>query len=126
MDIVASTSGLLSPSLVGDRHYQAYLEAIKILSRYEYLDRIVSIAGEHELSPEDRVLYRRARILLNYMTQDFFMVENQTGRKGVYVNRADVVEDVADIVSGKIDEWPYEKLLYISTLSGVATSGTRA
>ena len=60
------------------------------------------------------------------MTQDFFMVENQTGRKGVYVNRADVVEDVADIVSGKIDEWPYEKLLYISTLSGVATSGTRA
>jgi len=126
VDIVASTSGLLSPSLVGDRHYQAYLEAIKILSRYEYLDRIVSIAGEHELSPEDRVLYRRARILLNYMTQDFFMVENQTGRKGVYVNRADVVEDVADIVSGKIDEWPYEKLLYISTLSGVATSGTRA
>ena len=126
MDIVASTSGLLSPSLVGYRHYQAYLEAIKILSRYEYLDRIVSIAGEHELSPEDRVLYRRARILLNYMTQDFFMVENQTGRKGVYVKRADVVEDVTEIVSGKIDEWPYEKLLYISTLSGVATSGTRA
>src|SRR3989344_6365505 len=92
VDIVASAAGLLSPSLVGDRHYQAYLEAIKILSRYEYLDRIVSIAGEHELSPEDKLLYSRARILLNYMTQDFFMVENQTGRKGV-MKRADVVED---------------------------------
>ena len=126
VDIVASTSGLLSPSLVGDRHYQAYLEAIKILSRFEYLDRIVSIAGEHELSPEDRVLYRRARILLNYMTQDFFMVENQTGRKGIYVKRADVVEDIMDIVSGKIDDWPYDKLLYISTLAEVAKSGARA
>ncbi|OGE00424.1 hypothetical protein A3J17_01145 [Candidatus Curtissbacteria bacterium RIFCSPLOWO2_02_FULL_40_11] len=126
VDINASTSGLLTQSLIGDRHYQAYLEAIRIVSRYDYLDRIVSIAGEHELSPEDRVLYRRAKIILNYMTQDFFMVENQTGRKGIYVKRADVVEDIMDIVSGKIDDWPYDKLLYISTLAEVAKSGARA
>src|SRR3989344_337751 len=126
VDINASTSGLLTQSLIGDRHYQAYLEATRIVSRYDYLDRIVSIAGEHELSPEDRVLYRRAKIILNYMTQDFFMVENQTGRKGIYVKRADVVEDIMDIVSGKIDDWPYDKLLYISTLAEVAKSGARA
>lgn len=125
VDIVASSSGLITPSLIGQRHYDTYLEAEKILSRYEYLDRIVSIAGENELSPEDRLVYRRAKILLNYMTQDFFMVENQTGRSGKYVKRQDVVEDVADIISGKIDEWPYDKLLYMATLREVAKGGRR-
>lgn len=116
VDIVASTSGLITPALIGQRHYQIYLEAERILSRFEYLDRIVSIAGEAELSPEDRLTYRRAKLLLNYMTQDFFMVRSQIGRRGVYVKRGEVVEDVADIISGKIDDWAYEKLLYISTL----------
>lgn len=125
VDINASSSGLLTPSLIGERHYQAYLETTRIVSRFDYLERIVSIAGEQELSPEDRVVYRRAKALLNYMTQDFFMVENQTGRKGVYVKRADVVEDVLDIVSGKIDDWPYEKLLYISTIAQAAKDGGR-
>ncbi len=119
VDIIASSSGLITPALIGQRHYDTFLEAEKTLSRFQYLDRIVSIAGENELSPYDRVSYRRAKLLLNYMTQDFFMVANQTGRRGKYVKRQDVVEDVADIVSGKIDDWPYEKLLYISTLSGV-------
>lgn len=118
VDIIASTSGLITPSLIGTRHYETYLESERILSRYQYLDRIVSIAGENELSPEDRLGYRRAKLLLNYMTQDFFMVSNQTGRAGKYIKRQDVVEDVADIISGKIDDWPYDKLLYISTLRG--------
>ena len=68
-------------------------------------------------------MYRRAKLLLNYMTQDFFMISNQTGRAGKYIKRQDVVEDVADIVGGKIDDWPYEKLLYISTLRGQKKNG---
>ena len=123
VDIVASTSGLITPAIIGQRHYQVYLEAERILSRFEYLDRIVSIAGEAELSPEDRITYRRAKLLLNYMTQDFFMVRSQIGRKGVYVKRGEVVEDVADIISGKIDDWGYGKLLYISTLKKVGKNG---
>ncbi|OGD97700.1 F0F1 ATP synthase subunit beta [Candidatus Curtissbacteria bacterium RIFCSPLOWO2_01_FULL_38_11b] len=123
VDITASTSGLITPSLIGKRHYETYLESERILSRYQYLDRIVSIAGENELSGDDRVLYRRAKLLLNYMTQDFFMVTNQTGRPGKYVKRQDVVEDVADIIGGKLDGFGYEKLLYISTLKEVLKSG---
>ncbi len=123
VDIVASSSGLISPSFIGKRHYEAYLEAERILSRFEYLDRIVAIAGEHELSPEDHILYRRAKLLLNYMTQDFYTVTNQTGRRGAYIKRPDVVDDVVDIISGKIDDWPYEKLWYIATLKGVQESG---
>src|SRR3989344_3837079 len=125
VDVVASTSGLITRTLIGQRHYETYLEAQKVLSKFEYLDRIVSIAGEQELSPENRVIYRRARLLLNYMTQDFFMVKNQTGRPGVYVKRGEVVEDIADIVSGKIDNWPYERLLYISTLKTANQNGRR-
>ena len=56
VDVVASTSGLITRKLIGQRHYETYLEAEKVLSRFEYLDRIVSIAGEQELSPENRVI----------------------------------------------------------------------
>lgn len=116
VDILASSSGLIEPVIIGRKHYEAYLEAERVLSRHVFLDRVVSIAGEQELSPDDRVLYRRARMILNYMTQYSYMVTNQTGKPGCYVRRQDVVDDVWDILSGRLDEIPPEQLLYISTL----------
>lgn len=119
VDILASSSGLVDPGLLGYSHYEAYLEAERVLSRYAYLDRVVSIAGEGELSNEDRVLYRRAKLILAYMTQNSFMVTNQTGKKGAYVGRLDVVSDVANILNGNLDDFPPERLMYISTLATI-------
>lgn len=116
VDILASSSSLIDPMVIGRKHYDAYLESERILSRYVFLDRVVSIAGEQELSPDDKVLYRRAKLILNYMTQYSYMVANQTGRPGCYVRRLDAVDDVYDILTGKLDDWPPEKLLYISIL----------
>lgn len=116
VDILSSSSSLIEPSIIGEKHYEAYLESQRILSRFGYLDRVVSIAGEQELSPDDKVVYKRAKLVLNYMTQNSFMVANQTGRKGTYVKRQEVVDDVGDILSGQIDDWPAEGLLYIGTL----------
>jgi len=123
VDILASSSGLIDPAIIGHEHYEAYLEAERILSRYAYLDRIVAIAGEKELSPEDQLLYRRAKMVLNYMTQYAFMVTNQTGKKGAYVKRVDAVTDVSDILSGQVDDWPAEKFLYKSTLADIKQNG---
>ncbi|HSX57842.1 MAG TPA: hypothetical protein VLE47_01055, partial [Candidatus Saccharimonadales bacterium] len=61
-------------------------------------------------------VYDRAKKILNYCTQDVHMTADQTGRKGVYVPRKKVIEDVSDILSGKVDEWPQEKFSYIATL----------
>lgn len=119
MDILNSSSSLIEPTTIGVPHYEAYLEAEKILNRYVFLDRVVSIAGEGELSPEDQKVYSRAKKILNYMTQDVHMTADQSGRPGVYVPRKKVIEDVSDVLSGRLDEWPAEKFSYISTLDHV-------
>lgn len=119
VDILASSSGLIDPAIIGHDHYEAYLAAVKILSRHLYLDRVVSIAGEAELSPADRVIFRRAKMILNYMTQYSFTVAAQTGRPGCFVKREDVIRDVSGILAGKLDSADPEKLLYIDTLKGV-------
>lgn len=119
VDILASSSGLIDPALLGHTHYEAYLEAQKILSRYTYLDRVVSIAGESELSPADKVIWKRAKLLLSYMTQNAHMVSAQTGKPGAYVAKSDVVNDVSDILRGSMDNFDASKLLYISTLSSL-------
>src|SRR3989344_6690451 len=113
MDILNSSSSLIEPNFVGLSHYEAFLEAEKILTRYVFLDRVVSIAGEGELSPDDQRVYSRAKKILNFMTQDLHMTADQTGRPGVYVQRKKVIEDVSDILSGKTDEIAPDRFLYI-------------
>lgn len=122
IDILSSSSGLIDPALLGRKHYEAYLESERVLSRYVYLDRVVSIAGEQELSPDDRILYKRAKLILAYMTQHSFMTTNQTGKKGTYVGRADTVDDVWQILSGNLDDVPPEAVSYIGSLKEAKSS----
>jgi len=119
VDILASSSSLVDPLMLGLTHYEAYLEAEKVLNRYLFLDRVVSIAGEQELSPADQNIYLRGKRILNYMTQDVHMTADQTGRPGVYVPRKRVIEDVSDILAGKLDNWPPESFLYCKDLASV-------
>lgn len=116
VDPFFSTSSALNPVTVGQEHYDAATAAIEVLNQYKQLARIVSIVGEEELSEENRQRYLRAQKLLNYMTQSFISTENETGRPGVKVLRAEVVRDVAAILSGKLDHVPAEKFFYVSDL----------
>src|SRR3990172_12652808 len=117
VDILTSSSSLIEPNVLGYEHYDAVLEAEKLLKRYTYLQRIVSIVGEAELSVEDKILYYRARKLLNYMTQDLFVVADQIGRPGKYIKKQKTIADVRDILAGRVDNVPEETLLYIGDLS---------
>lgn len=120
VDILSSSSGLIDPSIIGNKHYEAYLEAERILSRYIYLSRVAQIAGEEELAPGDKVIYKRAKTILSYMTQYFFTVSDQTGKKGTYVRRGDVVNDVFDILNGRFDQVPPEAFAYIGSIKEVS------
>ena len=80
---------------------------------------MAALVGESELSEENRVLYRRAKRLINYMTQPFFVAEEQTGRKGEFVKLKETVEDVQKILSGKLDNTDEESLLYVGSLKKV-------
>jgi len=119
VDIVSSDSDALTPSNVSAIHYYIANKAKSLLKRAELLERIVSLVGESELSDEDRILYQRANKVKNYMTQNFFVTETQTGRKGSYVSAEDTVKDVKDILDGKYDTVSEDKFLFIGKASEI-------
>ena len=123
VDILASAySSALSPEIVGQQHYNVALRARSLLKKAVALEKIVSLVGEAELSVDDRTTYKRAKKLQNFMTQNFFVAQNQTGRPGQFVPIKNTVADVDDIMSGKYDEMAEDKFLYI----GSATELTKA
>src|SRR6185437_11519676 len=89
IDILSSNSSSLNVETVGDDHYQTAIDAQTILKKAKSLERIVSLIGESELSADDQTTYKRAKMLVNYMTQNFTVVETQTEKKGVHVSIKD-------------------------------------
>lgn len=119
VDIIASGSDTLNPSNISAKHYYVATEAKRLLKQSELLERIVSLVGESELSEEDRAVYQRAKKIRNYMTQNFFVAENQTGRKGVYVPVEETITVVKNILEGRYDDISEDKFLYIGGLSDI-------
>jgi len=119
IDVLASTSASLSPQIVGEEHYTIALKAQSILKQAESLERIVSLVGESELSQEDRMTYKRSKKIRNYLSQNFFTAQNQTGVEGVYVSTKDVIRDMKAIINGDYDEVSEDKFLYIGDLSKI-------
>lgn len=113
VDILGTSSAVMNPSVVGEEHYNTAVRAQVMLKKADNLERMVSLVGESELSPENQLMYKRARKLKNFMTQSFFVAEEQSGRKGTYVSLKDTVQGVAAIISGKYDQIPDEKFLFI-------------
>lgn len=116
VDILASSSSVIEPDILGKEHYEIHLTARQLLEKYQDLRRIVAIVGEAELSVANRVAYRRAKKLLNFMSQNLFVVTDQTGVPGQYVPREKTVEGVRKILEGELDLVPEEKLLNIGAL----------
>lgn len=120
IDMLSSGSSALNPDTVGQLHYETAIKAQSMLKKAEGLERMVALVGEGELSAENQLLFKRARKIKNYMTQSFFVAEEQTGRKGEYVPVKSVVTDVADIIAGKYDQIQDAKFLYIGSMAEVS------
>lgn len=116
IDLSSSTSSGLQEEIIGKDHYEAAVIAQRLLKKAAALERVVSLVGESELSDEDQTLYKRARIIKNYLTQNFFTTESQTGKKGQYVPLNQTVLDMKEILSGRYDDTPAETFLYIGPL----------
>ncbi len=121
VDMLSSSSSALNPTVVGQQHYETAVKAQVMLKKAESLERMVALVGESELSPENQLLYRRVKKLRNFMTQNFFVAEEQTGRKGVFVPLKDTVDGVAAILSGKFDHVPDEKFSFIGSTTEIGT-----
>ena len=116
IDPTQSSSTLLKKEIVGLEHFEAATQAIEVLNRFERLARVATIIGEAELSPHDQLIYQRAKKLLNYLTQPFFVAEKQSNRLGVFVPKEKTVRDIRLILKGEFDKVPSERFLYIGSL----------
>ncbi|OHA00366.1 MAG: hypothetical protein A3C07_03435 [Candidatus Sungbacteria bacterium RIFCSPHIGHO2_02_FULL_47_11] len=116
IDPPASYSSALSPEIAGELHYQTVREVQELFKKAGALERVVSLVGESELSQEDRTLYHRSKKIRNFMTQNLFVIEEQSGKPGQYVPLKTTIEDVDQIMAGKFDAVPEEKFLYIGSV----------
>ena len=99
VDINASSSSLLTPGIVGERHYMLSVRVQAILQKYESLKGIIAIIGESELSAEDRDDYNKAKKLIQYFSQQFNVMEKMTGIPGEHHTREDTLNGIEEIIT---------------------------
>lgn len=116
VDPIHSSSTIRKKEIIGLEHFEVATEALGVLDRFERLSRVATIIGEAELSPHDQLIYQRAKKLLNYLTQPFFVTEKQTSQIGVFVESEKTVRDIKMILAGEFDSVPDERFLYIGSL----------
>lgn len=112
VDPLASTSRILSPSIVGQEHYDVAQGVKRILQRYKDLQDIIAILGIDELSEEDRLTVSRARKVQKFLSQPFHVAEQFTGMPGRYCKIADTVRSFKEVIEGKHDDIP-EQAFYM-------------
>jgi len=98
VDIMASSSSLLTVEIVGQRHYDLHTRVEGILQKYESLKGIIAIIGESELSAEDRDDYNKAKKLIQYFSQQFNVMEKMSGIPGEHHTREDTLNGIEEIV----------------------------
>ena len=112
VDPLESTSRILDPKVVGERHYSVARQTQEILQRFKDLQDIIAILGIDELSEEDKLTVWRARKIRNFLSQPFFVAEQFTGTEGKYVKLEQTVEGFEEICEGKCDDMP-EQAFYM-------------
>jgi len=113
VDPLASTSTILAPEVVGQRHYDVARRVQEVLQRYKELQDIIAILGLDELSEEDRVVVDRARKVQRFLSQPFFVAEVFTGMPGINVPVEDTVDSFEQLVNGDLDDLPEQAFLNV-------------
>jgi len=112
VDPLDSTSRILDPLVVGERHYNTARRVQEILQEYKDLQDIIAILGMDELSEDQKATVARARKIQKFLSQPFHVAEVFTGRAGVYVELEDTISGFEKIVSGELDMYP-EQAFYM-------------
>ena len=113
VDPLESGSRLLTPRIVGDKHYQIASRVRETLARYKELRDVIAILGMEELAEEDRKLVQRARKIQRFLTQPFFVAQQFTGREGAYVPLDETLKGFEQILNGDLDDIP-ERFFYMT------------
>lgn len=116
IDPLQSRSKMLSPHIVGERHYRIAQRIRKTLSDYEELKDIIAMLGLEELSSDDKKTVNRARRLERFLTQPFFVSEQFTGHKGKMVSLKDALDGCERILNDEFADYPERSLYMIGSI----------
>lgn len=118
-DPLESSSRALDPNIVGEEHYYVAKKVLEILQKYKDLQDIIAILGMDELSEEDKLTVNRARKIQKFLSQPFFVAEQFSGAKGVYVKLEDSIKGFKGIIEGKYDDVPEQAFYMAGTIENV-------
>ena len=116
---LTSTSRILEPSIVGERHYNVAQRVIGILQKNKELQDIIAILGMDELGEEDKITVQRARRIERFLGQNFFVAEKFTGNPGSYVPLEETIDAFERICDGEFDAYPEQAFNGIGGLEDV-------
>jgi F-type H+-transporting ATPase subunit beta len=125
VDPLDSSSRILDPQFIGQRHYDVARDVQRILQRYRELQDIIAILGMDELSEEDKIVVNRARRIQRFLSQPFHVAEQFTGRAGVYVKLEDTIESFGRVATGEFDHLPEQAFYMQGGIEGVAAEAER-
>ena len=119
VDPLESTSRILEPEVVGQRHYAVARGAQALLQRYRELQDIIAILVMEELSPEDRKIVDRARRMQQYFSQPFSVAETFTGLEGRYVPLEETIKGFEALLGGELDQYPESAFAMVGTVDEI-------
>ena len=125
VDPLDSTSRILDPQILGDKHYYTARGVQQILQRYKELQDIIAILGMDELSDEDKLIVARARKIQRFLSQPFHVAEQFTGQPGIYVPIAETVESFAQVLEGRHDNLTEAAFLMVGNIDTAIAKAKR-
>ncbi len=120
VDPLASSSRLVAPEFLGERHYAIARRIQQNLQRYKDLQDIIAILGVDELSEEDKLVVSRARKIERFLSQPFFVAEQFTGFAGNYTSLDETIRSFEELCEGKWDHLPESAFMYVGKIEEAA------
>ena len=117
VDPLESTSTVLDPMIVGEKHYRTARRVKETLQRHNELQDTIAILGMDELKPEDKLLVYRARKLIRFFSQPFHVASVYTGMEGKYVPVEKTIDSCNAILDGKTDDIPENEFYFLGDIS---------
>ena len=125
VDPLASTSRILDPKIIGEKHYNCAQRVKQILQKYKELQDIIAILGMDELSDEDRLTVNRARRVQRFLSQPFTVAQQFTGLPGVQVPIDECIKGFDMILNGEVDDLPEQAFLNVGTIDDAIAKGKK-
>ena len=116
VDPLESSSRILDPLVVGEKHYKVARGEQNFLQRYKDLQDIIAILGMDELSEEDKKVVNRARRVRNFLSQPFNVAEVFSGIPGKYVPLEDTIRSFERLLAGEFDDLPEQAFMFVGTI----------